>query len=310
MPSHMLVEEDPKGQGWGAGPQYPAQEPPERQRHGIPVWVFILTLVLGLAAGALVGFFFPKEEIAYLHEKTSITSEELDSTVASYTLGNAIHEITAREALESTASLESQQNEDGTYPMPSAETILNVARNQLLQGAVEDEGIEVGDQDIESYKQQVFGSEDVSTLAEKYSMSEEQFEQMLAEGAGVELLYEKVVGTHVDGSRASVPELPPVPEAGEEGTPTAEYGAYVVGLLGDNWDNGTNTWANRDNPYYAVMANDVFSIDGATYDQAMEAYYVAYSQQVRDYAPGLDAWDAYLADLLAQAEITIGELVQ
>ena len=311
MASHMQVQEGSKAQSWSADTSRAGGQLQRPERRGIPVWVFVVVLVLGLVAGGLVGFFFPKEEIAYLSGKTTITADELDATVGSYVAGGTTYEITAQQALEATASLESQQNEDGTYPMPSAETILNVARNELLQAAVKSEGIEVSDAAIENYKAQVFSSEDVATLAETYSMTEEQFQQLLAEGAGVELLYEKVTGAGSKaGGEASVPALPPAPAEGEEDTPTAEYGAYIVGLLGENWDTSTDTWANHDNPYYATMANDVFSIEGATYAQAMEAYYVAYDEGAEQNAPGLDAWDAYMTELLAGAQITIAEMVQ
>ncbi len=309
MPSHMQVQGGSRFQGFDDEPRRSNAERPPRRR-GIPVWAFILALVLGLVAGGLVGFFFPKQEVAYLQGKTSLTAEELDATVGSYVSGGAVHAISARQALEATASLESQQNADGTYPMPAAESVLNVARNQVLQAAVEAEGIEPTPADIESYRQQVFGSGDIATLAQDYSMTEDQFNQLLAEGAGVELLYEKIVGEDTEGAQASIPELPPAPAEGKEGTPTAEYGAYIVGLLGDNWDSAQNTWANHDNPYYAAMGDDVFSADGATYDQAMEAYYVAYGVGSEENAPGLAAWDEYMKGLLAGAQITIGEMVQ
>ncbi len=306
MPSHMQMPEEPMVPARGR----PQARRPERT--GVPVWVFIVTLVFCLAAGGLAGYFFPKgEEIAYLQGKVAITDEELDSIVGSYLVDGKPHEITARQALEATASLESQRNEDGSYPMPSAETVLNVARNQLLQRAVADEGIEVSEEQIEAYRQQVFGSEDVATLAANYSMTEDQFHQMLAEGAAVEQLYEKVTGAGAKvGGEASVPELPPLPAEGEQDTPTSEYGAYIVGLLGENWDTTTDTWANHDNPYYDAMADDVFSIEGATYDQAMEAYYVAYEVGSEANAEGLEAWDAYMTELLASAQVTIAEMVQ
>ncbi len=281
-------------------------EPPAPRR-GVPVWALVVCILAALAVGGLVGRFLLTPNISYLEGAVTITSDQLDGVVGSYYSDGEYHEITARQALEATASLESHVTDEGTYPMPSAESIINVARNQLLQDAVHAEGIEVTDADADAYRQKVFGDVDVATLAENYAMSAEQFNQLLIEGAGVEKLYQQVAGG--DAIAPAVPELPPAPAEGQEDTPTQEYGAYIVKLLGDNWDSAKNTWANRDNPYYEVMEDDVFSADGATYNQAMEAYYVAYGIQTENNQPSIDAWDAYMNDLLSKASITIGELV-
>lgn len=303
MPTHFPTP-DASAQHAGMPGGAPAPKP---RRRGVPVWLFILLLIAGIAGGVFAGRYLLTPTMGYLSGKTSLTEAELDDVVGSYDAGGNRHEITAREALEITSSLESLANEDGTYPVPSAENVVNVARNQILAAAVESEGIEVSDADVEAYAQQMFGSTDYATLAQSYGMTAEQFEQMVRESTAVQALYKQVVGD--DTATADLPQMPTAPAEGAEDEATAEYGAYVTGLLGDAWNGEENTWANTDNPYYEVLGDEVFSADSATYGQAMEAYYVAYGQSNVDTTSSMSAWTEYVNGLMANASITIGELV-
>ena len=90
---------------------------------------------------------------------------------------------------------------------------------------------------------------------------------------------------------------------------TAEYGAYVVGLLGDEWDAEAETWARTDGPYYELMGDMEFSSTSATYNQAVTAYYVAYAQYSEESGTSSQAWTDYVNTMLSTAEIDIYSLV-
>ncbi len=279
---------------------------PERKRV-VPVWVFVLVALVCLVGGGLIGRFVLTPTYDYVSGKTTLTEQELDSIVGTYEVNGAYHEITARQAIETTLSLDAALQEDGTYAMPSADSVLAAARNQILNDAVAQAGIEVTDEDIDAYAQSTLGTSDYATLAQQYGMTEDQVRAMVKESAGVQKLYQQMAGE--SDVTANAPAAPAVPAEGQEDAPTAEYGAYIVGLLGDNWDSSADTWSNTENPYYTALSDEVFSSDSASYNQAMEAYYVAYQAYADQAGEQTSSWTDYVNGLMANATITIGELV-
>ncbi len=257
---------------------------------GVLVGKFLLG---GFAGGAVTG-------------KTTLSEGELDSTVGSYVYQGQTHSITARQALGAATGVDAAKQDDGTYTMPSADNVLDYARNQVLAVAVKAEGIEVSDEDMATYAKDTLGTDDYASLASTYGMSEDEVKEVVRQSAGVKRLYDKVVGT--DDS-AQAPETPAEPAEGSEDAATADYGKYIVGLLGDEWDADKGTWAREDGPYYAALKDQSFSADSATYDQAMTAYYVAYQQYSQQASSQSATWSQYVNGLLANASISIGELV-
>jgi hypothetical protein len=270
---------------------------------GLPL--AIVLVVVALVAGVLVGHFAIGSTFGTLSGKTTITEAELDSSVGSYTYNGSTTQITARDAIEATSSLDAALQDDGTYEMPSADSVLSFARNAILNEEVAAKGITVSDEDMSTYATDALGTDDYASIASTYGMTEDQVKTVVRESAGVKKLYDQIVTT----TTGDAPTAPESPAEGEEDTATAAYGEYIVNLLGDNWDSSTNTWANTDNDYYESMKDLSFSADSATYDDALTAYYVAYSLYSQNASAASAEWTDYVNGLLANASITIGELV-
>lgn len=281
-------------------------ETPKAKGPRAPIWVLVLCVIAALVGGGAIGRYVLTPDIALITDKTTLTEGELDGTVGSYYYGGDYHPISAREAIEATSSLDVAKLEDGTYRMPSADSVLNCARNQILAAEVASQGIEVTDEDLQTYMQDTLGTTDYDELATQYGMDVDQVKQMVRDSTGTQKLYEKIVGKQDAGE---MPQVPETPEEGQEDTANATYGAYIVGLLGDNWDSANNTWANTDNDYYTALQNESFSADSATYNQAMSAYYVAYQDYTETASASTTQWTDYVNGLLARASLTIGELV-
>lgn len=262
---------------------------------GLPV--LIGSAVAALAIGVVVGH-FALGGLGAGNGKTTLAESDLDSTVATYTIDGKSNKITAREAIESTTTLDAAKNEDGTYAVPSADTILSCARNRILTAQVEAEGITVSDDDMKAYAKETMGSDDIETIASQYGMEKDAAEKLLKEAAGVKKLYEKIVDT--DSLTA--------PTAPEEGKTEAEYGKYIVGLLGDEWDAKKDAWAKTDGDFYSALGEQKFSSKSATYDQANAAYYVAYQKYSTEYSAASAKWTTYVNERLSKASIQINTL--
>ena len=262
---------------------------------GLPV--LIGSAVAALAIGVVVGH-FALGGLGAGNGKTTLAESDLDSTVATYTIDGKSNKITAREAIESTTTLDAAKNEDGTYAVPSADTILSCARNRILTAQVEAEGITVSDDDMKAYAKETMGSDDIETIASQYGMEKDAAEKLLKEAAGVKKLYEKIVDT--DSLTA--------PTAPEEGKTEAEYGKYIVGLLGDEWDAKKDTWAKTDGDFYSALGEQKFSSKSATFDQANAAYYVAYQKYSTEYSAASAKWTTYVNERLSKASIQINTL--
>lgn len=114
-------------------------------------------------------------------------------------------------------------------------------------------------------------------------------------------LKEKVCTTSV----SDMPEAPTTPAEGEEENATSDYGAYIVNLLGDEWDSTNNTWARTDGSYYEALKDETWSPDSATYSQAQMAYSVAYKAYAESASTSSSEWTNYVNGVLSQATITI-----
>jgi hypothetical protein len=84
-----------------------------------------------------------------------------------------------------------------------------------------------------------------------------------------------------------------------------EYADYIIALAGDEWDKTKGTWASTDGPYYAVLSSYQITPEGASYEAATMAYYVAYQEFVEASSGNTEAWTEYVNGLLSKASIVI-----
>ena len=273
-----------------------------------PKFTLVQTVVIAVIAvvvGLLVGKFALGGTPGLVSGKTTLQESELDSAVGSYTYKGATKTITARQALDQSSGVDKAKQDDGSYRMPSADEVLSCARNSILEDAVAAEGIQVSDEDMATYAKDTLGTDDYATIAQNYGMTEDQVKETVRASAGTKQLYDKVVGSDA----GTAPTAPTEPADGNADAATADYGAYIVNLLGDEWDADKGTWAREDGPYYAALKDESFSADSATYNQAQNAYYVAYQQYSQVASAANTTWTNYVNGLLSQANLTIGELV-
>lgn len=268
----------------------------------LPTWGVVAIAAVCLIVGVLVGHFVLGGQSA--QGRTSLSENELNTVVATMSYEGKNYDITAQEAIEATSTLDSMKNDDGTYQMPSAEGAVAAARNKVLQAEVEKAGITVSDEDVQAYAEEYLGTSDYAQIATQYGMDEDSVKETLRESAGVRKLYDSIV-TNND---ITAPTAPEEPADGQQDTPNATYGAYIVSLLGDEWDAEANTWARTDGPFYTALGTEQFSADSATYNQALSAYYVAYQQYVEDYSQVTDAWTTFYNGCLSNATIDISSL--
>lgn len=132
----------------------------------------IAAFVAAVVIAAVVGFFignggFGGKGVG----SATLTEDQLDSTVASYSYNGKKSDITAREAIESQYSLDTVKDGDGNYTAPSADVILSYVRNKILLDAAADEGITVSSKEMKKYAEDSIGTSDYKTMATQYGVS-------------------------------------------------------------------------------------------------------------------------------------------
>lgn len=262
----------------------------------------IAAFVVAVVIAAVVGFFignggFGGKGVG----SATLTEDQLDSTVASYSYNGKKSDITAREAIESQYSLDTVKDDDGNYTAPSADVILSYVRNQILLDAAEDEGITVSSKEMKQYAEDSIGTSDYKTMATQYGVSKDQAKQIVRQSATLQKLYKKKVGD----SSASMPTAPTEPADGNEETASKDYADYIINLAGDEWDSSKGTWKDADSTYAKTFVDDAFTADSATYKQAMTAYYTAYQQYSSQASSASSKWTEYANGLYAKANISI-----
>lgn len=270
---------------------------------GLPVLAVavVIALVLGVLAGKFILTGGSADSFA---GATTVSEADLDKVMATYSYNGSTGTVTVREAIESQVSLDSVKDDDGNYTIPAADDALSVARNRILAIVAENEGISVADDELSSYAEKITGESDIATIASNYSLTEDQAKEIIRESAVMYKLKDQVVSVEV----GDVPTAPTTPDEGESDTATATYGAYIIALLGDEWDSEAGTWARTDGPYYEALKDEVFSADSATYAQAQAAYYVAYQQYAANSSTASSEWTSYVNQILATATITLNTL--
>ena len=276
-------------------------------RRALPTAAWVAIAAAALVVGVLAGhFLLGGAGSVSLGGRTTLSAGELDSTIATYTVDGRTVGVTAREVLvEASGSSEISANEDGTYDVPSASTVLTYVQNQLILADAEARGLTATDEQIDEFVTGSMGS-DLATLAQSWGISEDEARAVVSDAVTMRNLQDEV-------STVELPEQPVAPaepDEGAEDTPTAEYAQYVIGLLGDEWDSDANTWARTDGAYYATLSGYDISNDSATYAAASAAYSVATSVYQEAYATVSEELGAYTDSLLSRASIQIGSLVE
>jgi hypothetical protein len=235
----------------------------------------------------------------------TLSESQLDDVIGTYTYNGEKHDITARETILETSSLDAAKNDDGSYNVPSVDNVLSMARNSIIAEAAEAEGVTVSDDEVSAYAESTIGSSDYATLASNYNMDEDQVKKLMTTSAVLKKLHDQKVTTSVPDA----PTAPSSPSDDAKDTPTADYAQYIINLVGDEWDSGANTWARTDGPYYAALSSYTISNDSATYDAAQAAYYVAYSNYSTANQQATTEWTNYVNGLLSNATITLNSLM-
>jgi len=275
------------------------------ERPRLAVLPVILAFVLGVLAGHLfLGNLAERFFTKVVTPSVSLSEAELDDTVATYEVNGKKHSVTYREAILENGSLDAARNADGSYRIPSADSVLALVRGQILVAEAEKLGISVSQDEIDAYAQANFGTTSLSSIASMFGMEEEAAAGLLREAAIMSALRDQAMQSEV----GAPPEPPAEPAAGEEVTMTPEYAAYIISLAGDEWNGDAGTWASDDGDFAAALADYEVTSNGATYDAARQAFFVAYQHHVSEQSAYSAQWTDYVNELLGKASITISTL--
>lgn len=286
-------------------PVVSADEQDGQEHRTLPTAAWVAIAVVALVVGVLAGhYLLGSSGTISLDGRTTLAASELDSTIATYTFDGQTTAVSAREVLvEANGGADPSANDDGTYDIPTASTVLTYVQNQIILQDAEDRGITASDEDVDEFVEESFGT-DLATLASSWGIEEDAAREMVAEAVIMRKLQDSVAST-------TLPDLPDEPEApadGEEDEPTAEYAQYIIDLLGDEWDADADTWARTDGSYYATLSSYDISNDSATYAAATAAYGVAASEYQEAYTQISEELGDYSAALLSRATIQLGSL--
>lgn len=271
---------------------------------GMPV--VAVAVVIALVVGVLLGHFVLGGSglSAAFAGKTSVAEGDLDQVIATYSYKGKTESVTVRDAIESQTSLDAVKDDDGNYTLPNADSALAVARNKILEQVAADEGITVSDDELSSYAEQILGVSDISQIASQYGLSEDQAKEVIRQSAMMYKLKDKVCSSDTP----TAPTAPDAPADNDQDSANATYGAYIVGLLGDEWDSANNTWARTDGEYYNALKDESWTPDAATYAQAQMAYSVAYQKYAQASQTTSSEWTNYVNGILTGASIQIATL--
>lgn len=276
-----------------------AEKKPSKPARTVPLVATIVAAVVCLVLGGVVGHFC-FNGTSSLGSQT-LQEADLDTVVARYTYNGQTYEITAKDVITQSTSLDSAANDDGSYTVPTADSIIDLARNQIMQKVVDAQDITVSDDDMDAYAQQYLGSSDYATIASNYNMDEDSVKNLVRQSCALFKLRSQVVTAEIP----SQPAAPSKPADGAEDTPTADYATYIINLAGDEWDSETGTWKDSSSTYASALADYQITNDSATYAAAQAAYYVAYQQYSTASQTASQQWTNYVNDQLSKASIEI-----
>lgn len=265
--------------------------------------VFCAVAAALIVVAAIVGFFIGNGGFGAKGTGTAtLSAEQLDDTVATYTYNGKTSNITAREAIESQYSVDNVKDDDGNYAAPSADTILSYVRTKILVQAAEDEGITVSSKEMKKTAKSAIGTSSYKTMASQYGLTVKQAKEQVKNYALQQKLYKKVIK---DAGSVTAPTAPtePADENNLTDDEKATYAKYIIELAGKKWNSKKNAWKSSKSTY----AQQVGDFDGAsaTYEQAQAAYYVAYQEYSTAASKLSTKWTNYRNGLFADANIQI-----
>ena len=266
-------------------------------RHKLYIAIAVIAVIVAAILGYVIGSdtFGPKGV-----GSATLTEDQLDSVVATWTLDGATNKITARQAIESQYSLDTVKDENGTYPTPTADVILAYARNQVLLKEAEKRDVKIDDKELAAAAEDTLGTSDFSTIASQYRVTEDQAKEIVRQQVTIQKLYKTIVK-----DAPTAPAAPEEPENGDSAAVSAEYAAYIIDLAGKEWDKEAGTWASPDGTYATALAGEEFTADSASYAQAQKAYAAAYQDYAKHAADSNQSWTEYVNTLFAKADITL-----
>ena len=266
-------------------------------RHKLYIAIAVIAVIVAAILGYVIGSdaFGPKGV-----GSATLTEDQLDSVVATWTLDGATNKITARQAIESQYSLDTVKDENGTYPTPSADVILAYARNQVLLKEAEKRDVKIDDKELAAAAEDTLGTSDFATIASQYQVTEDQAKEIVRQQVTIQKLYKTIVK-----DAPTAPAAPEEPENGDSAAVSAEYAAYIIDLAGKEWDKEAGTWASPDGTYATALVGEEFTADSASYAQAQKAYAAAYQDYAKNAADSNQSWTEYVNTLFAKADITL-----
>lgn len=286
----------------------------------VPVAGALGALVLGCFLGA--GVFAVASGVSGVSgsaslSRTEASSGELDMVVGRYLFGGSWHDVTAREVIVTNSSVESATGESGSVRLPTADEVVSYCRNVLVDAEAKSRGIEVTGDALSKYAETMFGTSDMSEIAKAYDMDEDGAREVISASARSQKLREQVVESK-SGDAPVAPEEPAVEGADKMSAeelesaksaaaakPAKKYADYIIKLVGDEWDATAGTWASADGAYAKALQSFEVTPDGATYEAAVTAYYLAYQTHQADASSDDAKWSEFVNGILDKACVEV-----
>ena len=238
--------------------------------------------------------------------KTTVSEGELNSAMATYSYAGTNGTVTVRDVITSSGTLDGAKDDKGNYKIPSADEALSFARSAIIEKEAEKRNISVSDDDIKSYASEMLGSDDLDSIASSYGMDADTAKKLIKQSAMMKKLREQVV-TESDAGEA--PTAPTEAAEDQKQVPKPEYAQYIIKLAGSEWDSANNKWASTDGPCATALKDYTVTNDGATYEAAQAAYYVAYQDYSTKQSSVSTQWTDFVNGLLSNASIQLSTLV-
>ena len=226
--------------------------------------------------------------------------------MATYSYAGTNGTVTVRDVITSSGTLDGAKDDKGNYKIPSADEALSFARSAIIEKEAEKRNISVSDDDIKSYASEMLGSDDLDSIASSYGMDADTAKKLIKQSAMMKKLREQVV-TESDAGEA--PTAPTEAAEDQKQVPKPEYAQYIIKLAGSEWDSANNKWASTDGPYATALKDYTVTNDGATYEAAQAAYYVAYQDYSTKQSSVSTQWTDFVNGLLSNASIQLSTLV-
>lgn len=252
---------------------------------------FVLVGLVCVVAGCLLGL------VLFGGSATAFVPRS-DETLASFSYRGETHEIVQQDVRKLGIGHSMQEDENFDYA-----DVLYAVRMGVLSQEARNQGISVTEEDVSSYAKSQYRTDDYGALGEGVLDGE-----VVKEAIEQELLVDRLRDEHVSDGSIQQPPVTPAPLAGGPGAesiPSAEYGAYLVELFGEAYDVQTDSWVQLDSPFYEAFQDESFSAQEATFEQAMKAYYVAYSLYDTAAFGSENSWTGYVNEVMSDVEVVL-----